>query len=289
MFKKRMGMLTQRAGNQAVARVIRSVREARRPSRGVSKICHAISKAKEKGKDVAKAIKQVVQWPAFAPEAGQSTRLITPDDVDGKIEMLQRYPMVWKLAPQLFSTSVFRDHVVAANLLRALSVIAGLYRTGKRAISGNTPISFAPKGWMPLALQNGGIDRRAYEFRLFAELKRRFDAGDVRVQGARRFQSFESFLIPTPIFKMMRTEDPLPVAVDTDVGIRLSRQRRILDDVEPTGAEFSVMSHKLTGDLDARHVPGPRPDSTASPPASTAPFTSSPSKRTMPIPGASVT
>lgn len=47
--------------------------------------------------------------------------------------MIQRYPTVRKLAPQSLSTLVFRGHAVAANVLQALSVIADLYRTGKRA------------------------------------------------------------------------------------------------------------------------------------------------------------
>ncbi|MBP0656709.1 hypothetical protein J8J20_22805, partial [Mycobacterium tuberculosis] len=87
----------------------------------------------------------------------------------GKIEMLQRYPTIRKLAPQFLSTLVFRGHAVAANLLRALSVVAGLYRTGKRTIPDKAPISFAPKGWMPLILKDGKIDRRAYELCLFSE------------------------------------------------------------------------------------------------------------------------
>ncbi|WP_081525816.1 hypothetical protein [Rhizobium sp. CCGE 510] len=150
MFKKLMGMLTRRADNQAAARVTRSVREVQKPLKDVSKVCHAIIKAKEKGEDIAKALEQVVQWPAFAASVQAVDTLIAPDVIDGKIEMIQRYPTIRKLALQFLSTLVFRGHAVAANLLRALSVIADLYRTGKRAIPDNAPISFAPKGWMPL-------------------------------------------------------------------------------------------------------------------------------------------
>lgn len=174
--------------------------------------------------------------------------------------MLQRYPTIRKMAPEFLSTFVFRGHAVAANLLRALSTVADLYRKGKRAIPDRAPISFAPKGWMPLILQDGKIDRRAYELCLFSELRRRLDAGDVWVEGAKRFQSFESFLIPAPTFELMREEGPLPVAVDTDVETYLKQQRQILndrlsdlsrlaaagelDDVELTGAGFSVTPHK---------------------------------------------
>lgn len=139
-------------------------------------------------------------------------------------------------------------------------MVADLYLKGKRAIPDWAPISFAPRGWMPLILQDGKIDRRAYELCLFSELKRRLDAGDVWVERAKRFQSFESFLIPAPTFELMREEGPLPVAVDTDVETYLKQQRQTLndglrdlsrlaeagelDDVELTGAGFSVTPHK---------------------------------------------
>ena len=63
---------------------------------------------------------------------------------------------------------------------------------------------------MPFILQDGKIDRKAYELCLFSELKRRLDPGDVWVEGAKRFQSFGSFLIPKPTFELMREEGPLP-------------------------------------------------------------------------------
>lgn len=42
-------------------------------------------------------------------------------------------------------------------------------RTGKRAIPDKVPISFAPKGWVPLNWQDGKIDRGAYELYQFSE------------------------------------------------------------------------------------------------------------------------
>ncbi|MGE0283436.1 MAG: Tn3 family transposase, partial [Rhizobiaceae bacterium] len=260
VFKKLIGAMTRRADNQATARITHSVREVQKPLKDVSKVCHAIIEAREKGEDIGRALERIIQWPVFATSIQAVDTLIAPDSIDGKIEMLQRYPTIRKMAPEFLSTFVFRGHAVAANLLRALSTVADLYRKRKRAIPDRAPISFAPRSWMPLILQDGKIDRRAYELCLFSELKRRLDAGDVWVEGAKRFQSFESFLIPTPTFELMREEGPLPVAVDTDVETYLKQQRQTLndglndlsrlaaagelDDVELTGAGFSVTPHK---------------------------------------------
>ena len=260
VFKKLIGAMTRRADNQATARITHSVREVQKPLKDVSKVCHAIIEAREKGEDIGRALERIIQWPVFATSIQAVDTLIAPDSIDGKIEMLQRYPTIRKMAPEFLSTFVFRGHAVAANLLRALSTVADLYRKRKRAIPDRAPISFAPRSWMPLILQDGKIDRRAYELCLFSELRRRLDAGDVWVEGAKRFQSFESFLIPTPTFELMREEGPLPVAVDTDVETYLKQQRQTLndglndlsrlaaagelDDVELTGAGFSVTPHK---------------------------------------------
>lgn len=125
-----------------------------KPLKDVSKVCHAIIEASEKGEDIAKAIERAIQWPAFTLSVDAVDTLIAPDIIDGKIDMLQHHPTIRKLAPRFLSTLVFRGHAVAGNLLRALSVIADLYRTGKRTIPDKAPISFAPKGWMPLIVQD---------------------------------------------------------------------------------------------------------------------------------------
>ncbi|NKC49929.1 hypothetical protein HED54_26250 [Ochrobactrum anthropi ATCC 49188] len=168
VFKKLIGAMTRRADNQATARITRSVREVQKPLKDVSKVCHAIIEARQKGEDIGRSLEAVIQWPVFTTSVQAVDTLIAPDSIDGKIEMLQRYPTIRKMAPEFLSTFVFRGHAVAANLLRALSVVADLYRTGKRTIPVKAPISFAPKGWMPLILQDGKIDRRAYELCLFS-------------------------------------------------------------------------------------------------------------------------
>jgi Domain of unknown function (DUF4158) len=240
LFKKLIGALTRRANHQADARVTRSVREVQKPLKDVSKACHAILDARRSGEDIGLAVERAIQWPGFAASVEAVDALIAPDVTDGKIELLQRYPTIRKMAPLFLLTFTFRGHAVSAGLLRALSVIAALYRAGKRALPENAPIAFAPKGWVPLILRDGKLDRRAYELCLFSELKRRLDAGDVWVEGARRFQSFESFLIPAPTFALMREEGPLPVAVDTDIDTYLGQQRAILNnglqDLPPGGS-----------------------------------------------------
>ncbi len=61
VFKKLIGVLTRRADNQATARITRSVREVQKPLKDVSKVCHAIIEAKEKGEDIGRVLERVIQ------------------------------------------------------------------------------------------------------------------------------------------------------------------------------------------------------------------------------------
>lgn len=70
VFKKLIGALTRRADNQATARITRSVREVQKPLRDVSKVCHAIIEAREKGEDIGRALERIIQWPGFDQRSG---------------------------------------------------------------------------------------------------------------------------------------------------------------------------------------------------------------------------
>src|SRR3546814_4569084 len=53
--------------------------------------------------------------------------------------------------------------------------------------------------------------RSTYEFCALAELRDRLRAGDMWVEGSRRYRAVEQQLIPAPVFAAMREAGPLPV------------------------------------------------------------------------------
>lgn len=107
MFKKLIGALTRRADNQAAQRVTRSVRELQKPLKEVSRVCHVIINANDNGEDVSSAIDRTVQWREFISSVQAIDTLIAPDVVDGKTDLLSRYPTIRKMAPEFLSTFVF--------------------------------------------------------------------------------------------------------------------------------------------------------------------------------------
>jgi hypothetical protein len=68
-------------------------------------------------------------------------------------------------------------------------------------------------------IDRAALDRRTFEFCVLAELRDRLRAGDMWVEGSRRYRAVEQQLIPAPVFAAMRDAGPLPVPVaDTAMG-----------------------------------------------------------------------
>ena len=63
---------------------------------------------------------------------------------------------------------------------------------------------------------DGRIDERAYKLCVLAELCCRLRAGDVWIEGSRRYRAVEDHLISRPVFAAMREVGPLPVALPYD-------------------------------------------------------------------------
>ena len=72
------------------------------------------------------------------------------------------------------------------------------------------------------------IDRRFYELCALSELKNRLRAGDLYVVGSRQFQDFEDYLLPTTVFRSMRSADRLDLDVPTTADEYLSDRLKLL-------------------------------------------------------------
>ncbi|UHC17847.1 Tn3 family transposase [Methylobacterium currus] len=72
---------------------------------------------------------------------------------------------------------------------------------------------FVPRRWGTFVIDQGRVDRAAYELCAFSELRDRLRAGDVWVAGSRRYRALDDDLLPRPAFEALRSAGPLPLAV----------------------------------------------------------------------------
>ena len=123
-----------------------------------------------------------------------------------------------------------------ASLLKAIEVIAEMYRSGKRSLPEmrRRPSSASPGGH--LYSMASTIDRKAYVLCALSELRDRLRAGDVWVDGSRQYQDFENYLLPKATYTLLKAEGPLPLAIETD------SERYLAGRCDALARELSVVS-----------------------------------------------
>lgn len=127
--------------------------------------------------------------------------------------------MVHGVGPVFLGAFAFRSTAAANGVLRAIEVLRRVSAGGRRSLPNRAPIAFVRRSWRSTVLAggpDGRIDKRAYELCVLAELRDRLRAGDVWIEGSRRYRAVEDQLIPRPVFAAMRGVGPLPVALPCD-------------------------------------------------------------------------
>ena len=229
MFDKLMGGLSRRAERKAVDNAAAALRDAQRHLRLLAHAGRALIAAREDGTDAAEAVEGAVGWGPFLRAVAEAEQIAQPETVDVRAELVQRWPAMRQFAPALLEAFAFEGAASASGLLKAVSLLRDMNRTGKRTLPGNAPLGFIRRGWRPFVVDAGSkVDRRAWEVCVLSELRDRLRAGDVWVRGSRRYRNFEDCLLPKPTFTALRAEGPLPVGVEENVERHLATRRDAL-------------------------------------------------------------
>ena len=115
-----------------------------------------------------------------------------------------------------------------------------------RKLPADAPISFIRQTWRR-RIGRDDMDRRTYEFCVLAELRDRLRAGDMWVEGSRRYRAVEQQLIPAPVFAAMREVGPLPVPLPDTAAEWLSERRAQLARrlADPVRVARQIGEHRL--------------------------------------------
>lgn len=117
---------------------------------------------------------------------------------DSHLDQLgERYRATREFSPRVLQTLRLRANPDGEKLLEAVEALRELNRRGARRVPDDAPVGFVPRSWRPyVRLPGGGIDRHHWELCLLSELRGALRAGEIWVQGSRRYTDPERFLIP---------------------------------------------------------------------------------------------
>jgi Domain of unknown function (DUF4158) len=229
MFDKLIGSAARKAERRTADNGLKTLRQAQGNLRTLAAACRALIDARAGKADPYTAIERQVGWDKFVRSVADAESLAQPETTDNRAELIKRYGNIRTFAPALLEAFEFRGGGAVNGLLRAIAVMRDMYRRGKRTLPTNPPTAFVRRAWRPFVFRGGAIDRKAYELCALSELRDRLRAGDVWVDGSRQYQDFESYLIPKPTFEILKSEGPLPLDIETDIGCYLKERRAILD------------------------------------------------------------
>jgi TnpA family transposase len=142
-------------------------------------------------------------------EVADCQRLVRPHATSAVDFFVQRYQYLRQFAPAFLDTFSFRSSQPHDPLLEAVSRIRELNAQGKSKIpvEWDMPLAFVRAVWHPYVMKRDGtLERHAYELCVLWELRNALRAGNVWLEGSRRYADPESYLIPRERWPGLRSE-----------------------------------------------------------------------------------
>lgn len=190
--------------------------------------------ARSDSTDLLASIQKIMPWDDFETEIAETHRLVRPDVLDPVELARSNAPILRQIGPNFVAVFTFGAVPACASLLKAIDVMRALGSGRIRKVPPTLSLVFIRPTWRQ-RLKPADLDRRVFEFCVLAELRDRLRAGDVWVEGSRRYRAVEQQLLPALVFAEMRAVGPLPVAVPNTaiawLEDRKDRLARRLDEV----------------------------------------------------------
>ncbi|MGI9436608.1 MAG: Tn3 family transposase, partial [Geminicoccaceae bacterium] len=235
-----VGGMFKRAERRQIEALQQDRKLINRTIRLYADIGNAVIYARASDDDAYVAIETVMAWDAFEASVDDA-RGLGRRNRDDKIELLTKdYHRLRRHAPTLLDHFTFRGGPSMQPLLQAMATLQGLNRQGKRRLPDTAPTDFIKGRWRRFVMGANGLDRHTYEICVMVELRNALRAGDIWVQGGRRYRALDDDLLPMSPAAALRVASELDSRAFLDG--RCQRLTAALHDVERL-----VLSDSLPG------------------------------------------
>ena len=214
--------------------VARSTNEKLRLFREIGRV---VLDPEVKDADLRRAIYRRIPAAELRDAVAESDRITRPLD-DHYFDFLEsRYPYLRQFTPEFIDALALRS-AGDSPLLRAVDLLRRLNAEHRRGLPDETSLDFVPARWRPYVNDNPDPTKRRHYFELCVlwELRGALRAGDVWLEGSRRYADPETYLVPREDWPGLRAEVCREIQAPEDGTDRLREREQelsgLLDRVE---------------------------------------------------------
>lgn len=211
MFDRVIGRQVRRAERRAEAALKRDRRTINGKIQLLARLGEALIEARRSGEDALDAVEAIIGWDDLGQEVREARGLPRPDALDPVELAAASHPLLRRIGPAFVAVFAFGAVPACAALWRAVAILRDLHTGRLRKLPEDAPFAFVRQSWRRW-IGGAPIDRQLYAVRVYMEWRDRLRAGDVWVEGSRRYRSVEDQLIPRALFAAPRAAKPLPIA-----------------------------------------------------------------------------
>jgi TnpA family transposase len=236
-----VGRMFRRAKQRQLAAFSDDRRLIGRTIRLFARAGHELVAAKAEGRDAFVAIESAVGWEHFAAAVEEAKGLAGRHGEEPAEGIEASYARLRRCSPLLLETFTFRGVAAVRPLLEALELLRGLNRGHRRALPSDVPTGFVPRRWRSLVIRNGVVERRFWELCSMAELRNGLRAGDIWVEGSRRYRSLDDDLLPLGrALEALRPGNDVITDPATFLAVRRLRLQEAMGEVERLAAAAAL-------------------------------------------------
>jgi len=160
----------------------------------------------------------------------EARRIARPSDDSYYDFVANHYSHLRKFTAEILDIFKLKANRGAADLLDAVALIQKLDAQGKRSIPVDPPLTFVPPKWLHHVVSDQGkVERRMYELCVLYELRKHLRAGNVWVEGSRRYANVETYLIPKQQWRKRRSRFCREVQVASNPAKHLAKRAKELE------------------------------------------------------------
>lgn len=184
--------------------------------------------SKKTGQDPFELIEKEITWNRLETAVTQVSGLT--ENIESELQGVgKKHPTFNRYMPKLIKALEFSAAPGSEAIISALKTIAEYHSSTKRKTPSEAPTSFVPPSWKKEVLsKEKALNWKMYELCVYTVLKDRLRTGDIWVEGAREFRSFDADLVRNDRFRIVRDCDALGLPIYTSANDYISNRIELL-------------------------------------------------------------